>query len=161
MDLAEKIKEFEAKRYVFKLPDELQIRLRPVKALEVIPRLGIAPAAVGAFLAQSQGSEVSLEDMPQAAMLASRLEEAYFVFGVVEPVLRFTHDDNSEGIAVEVFKDYIRTMYGEHTLKALEKKLHEISGEIAPEEVVQDRESFRSVAQSPALPREDIRNEPD
>ena len=161
MDWEQKIREFEAERYAFELPDGSRVRLRPVKAIEVIPRLGIAPSAVGAFLAQGQGGDVPPEDLPQAAVLASRLEEAYFVFGVVEPKLRFTHDDDADGIAAEVFKDYVRTMYGEHTLKALEKKLHEISGEIAPEEVVQDRESFRSVAQSPALPREDVRDEPD
>ncbi len=168
MGIAEKLKEYQAQRFVFRFPDGEELILRPVRAIEIIPRLGVAPDAVGRFLTAGEASAKTLDpaDVPQAALLAARLEEAYYVYGVVSVAICFDHEV-LEGkcpdgaVSVSVFQAWVREQYGEEVLAALERRLREVSGEIRPEEVAQDRESFRAVAEGPALHGEDLRDEPD
>ena len=167
MGLAEKLKEYEAQKLIFKLPDGEELTLRPVKAIEVIPRLGVAPDAVGRFLASGTGGEgaevLDPADLPQAAVLAARLEEAYFVFGIANVPLCFSHEaieGKCEGkTPVEEFKAFIRDTYGPEVLAALERRLREVSGEIRAEEVAQDKDSFHEVDAGAPLHGEDVRDE--
>ncbi len=168
MGIAERLKEYQAQRFVFRFPDGEELILRPVRAIEIIPRLGVAPDAVGRFLTAGEASAETLDpaDVPQAALLAGRLEEAYYVYGVVSVAICFDHEalegkcpDGS--VPVSVFRAWVRDQYGEEILAALERRLREVSGEIRPDEVAQDRESFREVAPGPALHGEDVRDEPD
>ena len=164
MSLHEELKQFLEEEYVFEFPDGEKLTLRPVRAIEIIPRLGVAPSAVASFIGAAEGGQVEPEHIPEAAVLASRLEEAYFVYGIVGVKLCFTHEaaeGKCEGVPVQAFRDFVRKKYGPEVLKALEKKLRQVSGEIAPEEVAQDRESFRAVAEGPALHGEGLRDEPD
>ena len=167
MGIADKLKEYAAQKYVFEFPDGEKLTLRPVRAVEIIPRLGVAPDAVGKFLTGGgdiEAGAVDPADVPQAALLAGRLEEAYFVYGITNVDLCFSHEALDGGCenatTVESFKAWVRDTYGEGVLTALERKLHEVSGEIRAEEVAQDRESFREVDASPALHGEDVRDEP-
>jgi len=138
-----------------------------VRAVEIVPRLGVAPDAVGRFLTSGGdvgGGTVDPADVPQAALLAGRLEEAYFVYGITNVDLCFSHEAIDGGCenatTVEAFKAWVRDTYGEGVLTALERKLREVSGEIRAEEVAQDRESFREVAAGTPLHGEDVRDEP-
>jgi len=168
MGIAEKLKEYQAQRFVFRFPDGEELLLRPVRAIEVIPRLGVAPDAVGRFLTAGEASAETLDpaDVPQAALLAGRLEEAYYVYGIASVAICFDHEA-LEGkcpdgaVPVSVFRSWVREQYGEDVLAKLERRLREVSGEIRPEEVAQDRESFREVAPGPALHGEGVRDKPD
>ena len=155
MSLQEKISEFTQKELIFELPDGEKLELRPVRALEVITRLGVAPSVIGRFLSTGgKVEEVPPEELAEASKLASRLEEAYYVFGIAGPVkLRFTYETEPEdAVPVAVFRQFLTRAYGPEVVSALEKRIREISGEIAPREVAQDRASFREVAPSTPLP---------
>ena len=166
MGIADKLKEYAAQKYVFEFPDGEKLTLRPVRAVEIVPRLGVAPDAVGKFLASGGSLNDNLEpaDLPQSALIIGRLEEAYFVYGITNVDLCFSHEALDGGCenatTVEAFKAWVRDTYGEGVLTALERKLREVSGEIRAEEVAQDRESFREVAAGTPLHGEDVRDEP-
>jgi len=169
MGLAEKLKEYEAQKFVFELPDGEEIYLRPVKTVEVLPRLGVAPDAVGRFLASgSQAQDPSSLDpseLPHAAMIGERLQEAFLVFGITNVPLCFTHEaleGKCEGkVPVEAFRAYIKETYGPEVLAELERRIREVSGEIRAEEVAQDKDSFREVDAGAPPHGKDVRDEPD
>lgn len=168
MGIAEKLNEFQKTEHTYTFPDGEVLQLRPVRALEVIPRLGVPANSIGQFLAAQGGmgdvSAMQPDEIPDAVLLAGRLEEAYFVYGIVGPVkLRFTHEDDPGDGSVDAttFRQFVVREYGQEVLDDLTRRLHEVSGEIRPEEVAQNRAGFREVAQGAPLRGEDVRDEPD
>jgi len=49
MSFLEKLREYKEKNLVFKLPDGSEVRLRPVVAAQIIPRLGLPPEVLADF----------------------------------------------------------------------------------------------------------------
>lgn len=183
MAFLERLEQTTRTLYTYELEPGVLLHLRPVPAYSVIPRLGVRPQTIEAFLTmrdeldpkRPDAEQVAAEalrkaglDVLQLAELNAKLNAAYLVYGItaveeageVKP-LRLRFDDaEGGGVPVTAFRRAIIDAYGEDTLRALERRLHEISGEIRPEEVAQTRDNFPGLDAGAARDSEGLRDGP-
>ena len=175
MGLKDKLREFEEKATTFVLPDGSKIGIKPVNAMQVVPRLGLPPMVLKKFF--EDGSKIKDEVEKQKALqtltedadivvAGLRWADAYWALGITsldgEPVkLAFNHEEPGPGeVTVDVFKAFLASTYGQTVVDEIQEAIQKLSGYILPEEVKANAEAFQDAAHHAAHAGEGVRHEP-